>query len=107
MKKLRQIVAWLSILLIAGLIIGTVICGITGSRYFFGMLFLALCVPVVLWVFMWFTRLIHGDSKVIPKEDMEALDKQKQSEQQEKAIKVKQKEDRKEEIRFEIKDDEN
>lgn len=70
MKRLRQIMAWLTILLIAGLIIGAVVCAVTGSRYFMGVLFLAMAVPIVLWVFMWFTRLIHGDSDVIPKEDI-------------------------------------
>ena len=34
-------------------------------------------VPVVLWVFMWFTRLVNGDSEVISRKDMEALEKSK------------------------------
>lgn len=69
MKKIRQITAWVTILVIAALIIGTIVCAVTGSQYFFGMLFLTIVVPVVLWVFMWFTHLVHGDSDVIPKED--------------------------------------
>lgn len=76
MTKIRRITAWLTVLLIIALIIGTVICGITGSPYFNGMLFLSFAVPVVLWVFMWFTHLIHGNSKVISKEDK--LDKKKE-----------------------------
>ena len=51
------------ILVIVGLIIGTFICGVTGSEYFFGMLCLSIAVPVVLWVFMWFTGLINKDSE--------------------------------------------
>lgn len=83
MKRLRQIMAWLTIILIIGLIIGAVVCAITGSRYFFGMLVLAMAVPIVLWVFMWFTRLIHGDSEVIPKEDMQVLNQKKTSKEEE------------------------
>lgn len=77
MKRIRQIVAWLTIIVIAGLIIGTIVCAVTGSKYFFGMLFLMIAVPIVLWVFMWFTHLVNGDSKVIPEEDMEALKQSK------------------------------
>lgn len=75
MKKIRQIVAWITIIVIIGLIIGAVVCAITGSKYFFGMLFLAFAVPIVLWIFMWFTHLVHGDSEVIPKEDLKELQK--------------------------------
>ena len=75
MKKVRQIVALLTVILLAALVIGTLVCAIIGSKYFFGMLFLTFVVPVVLWVFMWFTRLVHGESEVISKEDMELLDK--------------------------------
>ena len=60
MEKIRRITAWLTIAVIIGLIIGTIICAVTGSRYFFGMLFLMIVVPVVLWVFMWFSRLVSG-----------------------------------------------
>lgn len=77
MKRVRQIVAWLTIIVIAGLIIGTIICAVKGSKYFFGMLFLMIAVPIVLWVFMWFTHLVNGDSKVIPEEDIEALKRSK------------------------------
>lgn len=83
MKRLRQIMAWLTIALIIGLIIAAVVCGITGSKYFFGLLILAMVVPIVLWVFMWFTHLIHGDSEVITKEDMEALEQMKHPEKTE------------------------
>lgn len=74
MKRLRQIMAWLTIILIIGLIIGAVVCAVTGSEYFLGLLALAMAVPIVLWVFMWFTRLIHGDSDVVSKEDMHERD---------------------------------
>ena len=74
--------AWLTILLIAGLIIGAVVCAITGSRYFMGLLFLAMAVPIVLWVFMWFTRLVHGDSDVVSKEDLHARNRKNDSKEE-------------------------
>lgn len=77
MKRVRQIVACVTVTVILCLIIGTLICAVTGSKYFFGMLFLMIVVPVVLWVFMWFTRLVNGDSDVISRKDMEALEKSK------------------------------
>ena len=77
MKRVRQIVACGTVAVILCLIIGTLICAVTGSKYFFGMLFLMIVVPVVLWVFMWFTRLVNGDSDVISRKDMEALEKSK------------------------------
>lgn len=73
MKKIRRIVAFLTVFVIVALVIGTLICAIIGSKYFFGMLFLTFVIPVVLWVFMWFTRLINGESEVISKKDMETL----------------------------------
>ncbi|MBE5923465.1 MAG: DUF2207 domain-containing protein [Lachnospiraceae bacterium] len=60
MKKVRRISAVLTIAVIIGLIIGTIVCAITGSKLFFGMLFLMIVVPVVLYVFMWFTKLVSG-----------------------------------------------
>lgn len=63
MKKVRRITAWITIIVIVGLIIGTLICAITGSDYFFGMLALTFLVPTVLWVFMWFSKLIGGNQE--------------------------------------------
>ena len=59
MNTLRKVMAWITIAIIVGLIICTVITAVTGSRYFFGFLALSLIVPVVLWVFMWFTKLVN------------------------------------------------
>ena len=83
MTKIRRIAAWLTVLLIVGLVIGTLICAIVGSPFFYGMLFLTIVVPIVLWVFMWFTHLIHGDSKVISKDDMDVLEKAKEMKKEE------------------------
>ncbi len=63
MEKVRRISAVLTIAVIISLIIGTIVCAITGSRLFFGMLFLMIVVPVVLYVFMWFTKLVSGNEE--------------------------------------------
>lgn len=79
LQKVRRIVAWLTIAVIVVLVIITMVCAFTGSPYFFGMLYLTIAVPLVLWIFMWFTSLVNGESQVIPKEIMElAEDENKQ-----------------------------
>lgn len=82
MKKVRQIVAWITIAVIIVLLVCTIVCAVTGSEYFFGMLFLTFVVPVVLWVFMWITRLVNGESDVISKEEMDALKQAKNEKEQ-------------------------
>ena len=57
MEKIRRIVAMISVAMIILLIIAAFICGITGSKYFWGMFFLAIIIPFLLWVFMWFCNL--------------------------------------------------
>lgn len=83
MQKVRRIIALFTVIVIAALVIGTLICAVTGSEYFLGMLFFTFVIPVVLWVFMWFTRLVNGESEVISKEDMEALDNRESAMEQE------------------------
>lgn len=63
MNKVRRITAWITIIVIVGLIIGTIVCAITGSDYFFGFFALSIFVPVVLWIFMWFTKLVNDKSE--------------------------------------------
>lgn len=63
MSKLRKIMAILSVILIVGLVLLSFILGIMGSKYFLAALFFAIVVPIVLWVFMWFTHLTYGDSE--------------------------------------------
>ncbi|MCM1499421.1 MAG: hypothetical protein NC124_13220 [Clostridium sp.] len=61
-NRLRRIVALLTVVFIVALLVVTIICAVTGSEYFFGMLFLTIVVPIVLWVFMWFTHLVNDRS---------------------------------------------
>lgn len=66
MEKVRRITALITVIIIVALVIGTFICAVIGSPYFYGMLALTFFVPIILWVFMWFTRLTQGQSEVIP-----------------------------------------
>lgn len=67
-NRLRRIVALLTVVFIVVLLVVTLICAVTGSEYFFGMLFLTIVVPIVLWVFMWFTHLVNDSSDEQKKE---------------------------------------
>ena len=62
MEKLRRIVAMISVIFIVLLIVTAFILGILGSQYFMAVTIIAMAVPVVLWVFMWFTHLVSEDS---------------------------------------------
>lgn len=77
MDKVRRITALLTVVLIVVLVIATFVCAITGSRYFFGMLALTFLVPIVLWVFMWFSGLANGNKN--NSDEMKAEDKAKES----------------------------
>ena len=52
MNKVRRITALLTVIVIVVLVIATLVCALTGSPYFFGMLALTFVVPIILWVFM-------------------------------------------------------
>ena len=76
MEKIRRISAWITIVVIIGLLIATIVCAVMGSQYFFGFLALTIFVPVTLWIFMWFTKLIHGKSEIIPENMEQGEDKE-------------------------------
>lgn len=67
MEKVRRITALLTVIVIVALVIGTFICAVIGSPYFYGMLALTFFVPIVLWVFMWFTGLTKEQPEVTSK----------------------------------------
>lgn len=71
MEKVRRVTAFITVLVILALVIGTLICAITGSKYFFGMLALTFFVPIILWVFMWFTKLTNDKTGKVMKDTEE------------------------------------
>lgn len=59
MKGLRRMLAWITIIVIAGLVITTFVLGITGSAYTFGMLGITMGISVLLWVLLWFMKVLE------------------------------------------------
>lgn len=66
MEKIRRIVAFLTVVLIVGLLVAALVSAFLGSPYFLAFMLLAIGVPGVLYIFMWFTRLVTGDDEADP-----------------------------------------
>lgn len=66
MKTVRQIIAWIGIIVIIGLVIATFVLSIIGNGLSLGMLILTMGVSIVFWVLLWFLRIMehrNSDSK--------------------------------------------
>lgn len=63
MKKLKQIAAWIGIIVITGLVIATFVLGIGGSALTVPMLILTMGVSISIWVLLWFLRLLEKKSE--------------------------------------------
>lgn len=62
MKKMKQMIALAGVILMVGLVFLTLYLAITGSRYFMASLFCMFMVPLMLYVYLFVYRMIHGDS---------------------------------------------
>lgn len=62
MKKLRQVAAWIGIIGIVGLVIATFVLGIRGSSLAISMLILTMGVSIVIWVLLWFLKILQRRS---------------------------------------------
>lgn len=63
MKKLRQITAWIGIIVVVGLVTATFVLGISGSSLTVSMLILTMGVSIVLWVLLWFIKILENRQK--------------------------------------------
>lgn len=61
-RPLFRVIAILCVLLILGLIIATLVTGITGSEYFMGFLALTIIVPVFIYVVLWIGRVLYDST---------------------------------------------
>lgn len=61
-NKLFRIMACVALIIIVVLVIATFITGITGSEYFMGFLILSIIVPVLVYVILWFGRILYNSS---------------------------------------------
>lgn len=71
MKRIKRVLAWIALIIIAGLIIATLILGIKGSPYAISMLGVTMGVSIIIWVLFW----ING---VLKREDTSEKHKQEE-----------------------------
>lgn len=62
MNKLKRAAALLLVILLAGLVIFTLYCAVTGSTYFMASLITTLVLPVLLYAYLFIYRLTKKDS---------------------------------------------
>lgn len=65
---IKRILALLLAIALLAIVIITFICGITGSDYFIGMLFLCITVPVLCYAIALVARLLRAKGKELEKE---------------------------------------
>lgn len=58
MRRLKQIGAFLLVCILVGLVVLTLVCAITGSRYFMASLMTTLLLPILIYAYMFIYRLI-------------------------------------------------
>ncbi len=73
-NKLFRFMAWVALVIIVGLVIATIITGLTGSRYFLGFLVLSMITPVFVYAVLIIGRVLYnathdGNSKEEMTED--------------------------------------
>ncbi len=62
-KRGYRIMAWICIAIILAIVVVTFITGITGSKYFLGCLFLCISVPIMMYIMLWFGRLLYNKAR--------------------------------------------
>ena len=54
----KRILAWITLLIIVGLIVAMIVSAVLGNGYFLGFLFAAIAFPVIIYVIVWIRGLI-------------------------------------------------
>ena len=62
MNKLKRAAALLVVVLLAGLVVFTLYCAVTGSAYFLASLVATLVLPVLLYAYLFIYRLMKGNT---------------------------------------------
>lgn len=65
---MKKVLAWIAIVVMCAVVVITCITGVTGSKYFFGMLFMCMIVPVLLWAMMFFAGLFKNRGEELARE---------------------------------------
>lgn len=67
MKKVKQILAFLGIIVLVGLYVSTIICALSASDNFMNMLmtsiYASVIIPVLIWAYSFIYKLIKKDSE--------------------------------------------
>lgn len=61
MKKIKQLFAFIAVIIIIGLVFLTLYCAVTGSPYFMASLIAMFFVPILLYSYMFIYRLLKGN----------------------------------------------
>ncbi len=76
MKRIKRVLAWIALIIIAGLIIATLILGIKGSPYAISMLGVTMGVSIIIWVLFWINGVLkRKDTSEKHKQEDEIPDK--------------------------------
>lgn len=76
MKRIKRVLAWIALIIIAGLIIATLILGIKGSPYAVSMLGVTMGVSIIIWVLFWISGVLkRKDTSEKHKQEDEIPDK--------------------------------
>ena len=59
-KKIKQILAWIALVVIAGMVIATLVLGILVSPYTLSMLGATMGVSITIWVLFWISGMVNG-----------------------------------------------
>ncbi len=59
-NKLFRFMAWVALVIIVGLVIATIITGLTGSKYFLGFLILSIIAPVFVYAVLTIGRVLFN-----------------------------------------------
>lgn len=78
-KKSASVMAWIGIIVIIGLVIATLVAGITGSKYFMGCLWLCIIVPILIYVFLWIGKVLFSLNSSDELENTKQSDSEKEN----------------------------
>lgn len=59
-KRIKRVLAWIALIVIAGMVIATFVLGIQGSPYTLSMLGATMGVSIMIWVLFWISGMVNG-----------------------------------------------
>lgn len=77
MEVLRRVLAWITIIVIVGLVIATFVLGINGSPYTFGLFGVTMGITILLWVLLWFMKVLENKNNKNMEEELKGNQKEK------------------------------